>query len=58
MTNVDYVKRIKKMSAMELLGEIIRNPSYLTDPYYRAFGRAIEERYTMIKITTPNAHRR
>jgi hypothetical protein len=44
MSNDEEVQRILKMDMRTLLAYIVAWPEYLTDPYYREFGRAIERR--------------
>lgn len=49
MTNKEYVKKILLMNECELLDEIIANPEYLTDSYYKEFGDAIMKRYAQLR---------
>jgi hypothetical protein len=50
MSNATYIASIAKMTMPELLREIINHPDYLTDSYYREFGRALEARaYELLK---------
>lgn len=44
MTDDEYKAKIAAMSRRELLDEIMDNPNYLTDNYYRDFGRAMRQR--------------
>jgi hypothetical protein len=48
ISDEEYIAQIATMSALELLGEVLANPSYLTDSYYTAFGRAISARYQQL----------
>lgn len=45
MTNDDFIARIKRMSALELLDLVVYEPNLLTDSYYKDFGKAILTRY-------------
>lgn len=45
MTDERYLESIKTMTVVELLTEVMTNPDYLTDSYYRKFGIAIRARY-------------
>jgi hypothetical protein len=48
-TDAQYIVRIKSMTALQLLEEIVREPTYLTDPYYSWFGEAMRERVAVLK---------
>jgi hypothetical protein len=49
MTDSQEILLISKMTAFELLRFIMSNPEFLTDSYYRDWGRAIERRYLELK---------
>lgn len=44
MSDAREIQRIMNMPAIELLYYVCRNPEYLSDSYYSAFGKAIAER--------------
>jgi hypothetical protein len=44
LNDEEYVRWIGTVSFGELVMQIIENPSYLTDPYYTAFGNALRKR--------------
>lgn len=45
MNNEQYVAYIKTLDVWGLLGEVLGDPSLLTDSYYRQFGSAIQARF-------------
>ena len=49
MSDKAYIASIAKMTESQLLDEVMENPNYLCDPYYRAFGIAIENRYRELR---------
>lgn len=45
MTNDEYADRVSMMGPIELLDEVMANPEYLTDGYYRPRGDTLRARY-------------
>jgi enoyl reductase-like protein len=43
-TDKKYIEDIKKMTLEEVMKEILDNPEYLTDSWYREFGNALMDR--------------
>jgi hypothetical protein len=44
MSNEEYIAKVKKLSAAEWIREVLHDPSFLTDPYYKDLGRVLAER--------------
>lgn len=44
MSDLSYIKWVRTLKWQALLREILHNPEYLADPYYRAFGDALRAR--------------
>ena len=55
MTDEEYVAKIMQMTKEQLLDHIMGNPTDLTDPYYREFGRVIQKRYEQLNQQKGNA---
>lgn len=53
MSDADEFARIAKASTSELLHYIVCNASFLTDPYYADFKRAIHKRYEELMAVGP-----
>lgn len=50
MTDDQWIKTmVNKMTIKELLDEIMENPEYLVDSYYRDLGNALRNRYEELK---------
>lgn len=49
MDNKEYIARIMKMSAAELLEEVTENPDYLVQVHYKEFGVAMMARFEQLK---------
>lgn len=48
-TDAQYIARIKSMDSLQLVEEIVTEPTYLTDPYYSWFGEAMRERAAQLR---------
>lgn len=44
MSDFAYIRKVNQMTWQELLTEILVNPEYLIDSYYKAFGDALRKR--------------
>lgn len=56
MSDKKYIKQLSHMSERQLFSEVMHNPEYMTDPYYRDFRRAIRKRYeSLIKKVAPRS---
>lgn len=53
MNNEEYIAMIMQMDVAQLLDHVLAEPTELTDPYYREFGRAIRARHDELKQQTP-----
>lgn len=53
MNNEEYIAAIMKMTAQELLDQVMSAPEELTDPYYREFGRALKARHKELSQSNP-----
>lgn len=45
MDDIEEIKRIGRLSVMELIEYVIAHPEYLIDSQYAKFGEAIRNRY-------------
>jgi predicted Zn-dependent peptidase len=45
---MDYEDKVNRMSIKEVLKEVLKNPTYLTDPFYREKGVALEKKISHI----------
>lgn len=46
----ETITKIKKMSVFELLTLAIESPENLVDPYYKDFGKAMRDRYELLRL--------
>jgi len=49
MTERAYIKKIKEMTAMELLNEILDSPTFMTDSYFKDIKEAIYKRHEELR---------
>ena len=45
----EIIRKVRSMSARELLDILIENPFFLTDAYYVEIGKAVLDRYAELK---------